>query len=107
MSIFDKYKTEEKEIVINGESLVIRKLTNKERNEINSLMLKDTNAKALEKGEIQISVGRMAEVQLLAVSYALVKPKMTKKQLEELSSDSQEVISEIYAELEAWDKPKK
>jgi hypothetical protein len=107
MSIFDKYRTEEKEITLDGETLIIRKLTNKERNEINSLMLKDTNAKALEKGEIQISIGRMAEVQLLAVSYALVKPKMTKKQLEELSSDSQEIITKIYEELEAWDKPKK
>jgi len=107
MNIFDKYKTETKTIEIDGKKLTIRKLTNKEANEVQEVMLSDASTKELQNGEVKISVGKLRKVQMMTVSYALVEPKMSIEDLENLSEDSFELIQKIYEKVQDFDKPKK
>jgi len=107
MGIFDKFKNETKKIKIDGEEVTIRRLTNKEANEVQEILLSDASSKEIENGEVKVSVGKLREVQLLAVSYALVEPKMSRDDLESLPEGSFDLISKIYEAVQNWDKPKK
>jgi len=106
--LFDKFKNETKKIkVCGGEEVEIRKLTNKEYEEVQSLIMGDATAKEIDAGEIRVSIDKMSRAQLLTVAYGMVTPKQSLKDLEKLPVDSMECIGEIYKAIEEFSKPKK
>lgn len=105
-----KFKPKTKTIkvkALEGEEVEIRELTVAEANEVQTLMLKDSDTDALASGKISVSVGQLAVAQTKAVSLALVNPKVSESELSNLGSDARAVIQEIYESVMEFNKPKK
>lgn len=105
---FAKFET--KEIIVkawDNMPVKIKKLSISEYNQTQAMMMNDATPEDLKNGKMAIAMGKMLDSQLLAVSYALVEPKMSFAELGSLDTDGQAGISEIYSALEEWDKPKK
>lgn len=107
--LLEKFKPETKEIEVKawGANVSIKKLTIKEANDVQSMLMNNATTEELQTGKLEISVGKLQQSQWLAVSYALVEPKLTIDEISGLSTDGQLGIAEIYEALQAWDKPKK
>ena len=105
--ILKKFVTDEKVIDVKawGGKVKIRKLTMKEKAEINELMLSDATQEELEKGQVRIAISKMAEVKMRAVAYALVEPRLSYNELRQLDGAAMEGVDEIYEELEKFDQP--
>ncbi len=90
---FDKFKPEEEvhHIKSLGADVTLRNLTVKEVAEASTRVVKDVDS----EGNPIMDFRAIAQVKLTKVSQALVKPKMTVKDLEGLGSEANEVIDEI------------
>lgn len=106
--ILNKFKPETKTIRVEawGTEVKIRKLTIKERNEVDSLVLKDTDAAEVADGKVKVDLKKANEAIIRKVSYALVEPKFKPAELESLSEEAFEGVLEIEKALNEWDKPK-
>ncbi len=107
--IQERFSKETKEIEVKswGGTVKIRKLTIRENDEVQAMFMNDATTEELSNGNLEISISKLQASQRLAVSMALVEPKLSVKQLEDLPTDAAEGIAEIYEQLQEWDKPKK
>lgn len=108
-NIIGKYKAESKTVNVKawGGDVVIRKLRVAEANAVQAVMLKDMELTDVKDSKVEVSIGRANEAAILAVSFALVEPKLTVKDLNELPADAMEGVTQIKDALDNWDKPKK
>lgn len=90
-----------------GGEVEIRKLTIAANNEAQAVLLKDRLASEMQDGKVEISIGQAQASAVIAVSHALVNPKMSIEELSSLDSDGMEGVTEIKRALDEWDKPKK
>ena len=105
----ERYPAETKEVKVEawGGSVKIRKLTIDEHSSVEAVIMNNATQEELSEGKLEVSVSKLQESQMLAVSLALVSPKMSMQQLGELPSDAITGVTEIYLALKNWDKPKK
>lgn len=105
-----KFKTKTKEITVKAwddEVVEIRELTVSESNEVQALMLNDSTSQDLADGNINVSIGKFEEAKTRAVSMALVNPKLSESELNNMGSAAKDGISEIYEAIGAINAPKK
>ncbi len=108
--LFGRFKAETKEVAVkawDNDKVTIRKLTIREASEVKSLLMNNATSEQLSSGKLEISVGLLEHSQYLAVSYALVTPKLTIEEIESLPTDALTGISEIHDAINEWDVPKK
>jgi len=58
-------------------------------------------------GKVNVSIDAVSKSTILAVSLALVEPKLSVKELSDMGQDGLAGINEIKEKLDNWDKPKK
>lgn len=108
--LFALYPTETKEIQVKAwqnKSVKIKKLTIKQDDEVKAMLMNNASADDLADGKFEVSVSLLQKSQWLAVSYALVEPKLTVDEISGLPTDALAGISEVYEALQEWAKPKK
>lgn len=108
--LFALYPAETKEIQVkawNNNKVKIKKLTIKQDDEVQSMLMNNASVGDLQGGKLEVSVGLLQKSQWLAVSYALIEPKLTVDELSGLPIDAQAGVGEIHEALQAWSKPKK
>lgn len=106
----NKFKTKTKEITVkawDNEPVEIRELTVSEANDVQSMMLKDTDTDVLSKGKVEVSISAIESSKIRAVSYALVNPKLSEEELSGLGNAARDGINEIYEALTELNKPGK
>ncbi len=99
--------TKEVEVKSWGGSVEIRKLTVMESNEVQGMLMNNATPGEVKDNKIEITVALFNESNMMAVSLALVNPKMSIKEMKELTSDALEGITEIKLALDSWSTPKK
>ena len=109
MSFLDKFKTKTKKVFIKewGEEVEIKQLSLGEKNEVDYLMLKGKEQDLSQKDgkiKVEIELDKFNESVFLAVSYALVNPKMSLEDVKALNADAMAGILEVKAHLDDWEK---
>jgi len=105
-----KHSTKTKEITVKAwddEKVEIKELTVAESNDVQSMMLKDTDTDALASGKVEVSVSAIEASKIRAVAYALVSPKLTEAELSGLGNSARAGINEIYDAITEFNKPGK
>lgn len=101
------YEPQSKVVYIKAvkEEVRIRKLTLAQRARVQEAMFGD---KAVTKtGDVPVEINGFAQGSKLAVSFALLEPEMSVRDLDALGDNAVDFINEIYSELEEFDRPKK
>lgn len=108
--LFEKFKPKTKEIEVkswDGMKVEIRELSVSEVNDIQASMLEGATLDEISNGKVNISIGKLEEAKTVAVSKALVKPKLTVVEINELGATAKDGISEIYDAIKEMEQPKK
>ncbi|MDD5406013.1 MAG: hypothetical protein PHE73_03605 [Sulfurovaceae bacterium] len=108
--LFALYPAETKEMQVKAwqnMSVKIKKLTIKQDDEVQAMLMNNASANDLKDGKLEVSVSLLQKSQWLAVSYALVEPRLTVDEISSLPTDAFAGVSEIYDALQEWGKPKK
>ncbi len=95
-NVFSKFKgvtTTHKIKALDGEEVVLRKLTLKEDKTIANSIIKGMD----KDGNPEIDYEKANESKLKKISLALVEPKMTVAALEELGTNAMDALDEIFA----------
>lgn len=108
-ALLEKFKRNQKKIKVKawGEEVVIQQLSVKEKSEVESFILGDATPEELRNGTFKIGMAAAIESRILAVSYALVEPKMSVEDLNSLDASASEGLGEIYQAIEDFNTPKK
>ncbi len=96
MNIFDRFTPQEQEYEIkalDGAKVVLRQLSLEESTAIGNKAVKSIDS----KGKPIPDLEQAGKLKYYKISAALIRPKMTPKQLWELSQDATEAIDEIFA----------
>ncbi len=100
----DKFATQSKTIYVKAvdDEVRIRKLSIAQRARVDEIMFDGVVTDS--KGEVPISINNYRKATKLAISFALIEPEMSLKDLDELGDDSVKFIDEIYNALSEFDK---
>lgn len=94
-----------------GVDITIKKLTIKERNEVDAVMYGNSSIEDMKHEKLSITPDLFYKVSVKAVSYSVVEEDgsqmFSEDELYSMSDTSRDAISEIYTALEGFDKPKK
>lgn len=107
-TIIDKFALQTKTISlesIEGE-VKIKKLTVAQRQEVNDILFGDAKVVGASRS-VEVEVARYNKAAKLAVSYGLVEPKLSMRDIEKLSEDANEFIMEVFNAIQEFDEPKK
>ena len=105
-----RFKKETKEIFVEGwgTNVTIRKLGTGEKNKIDAIIVEDMElTPGNEDRYMTMKTGLIGDQTVSLVSTILVSPKMKVEELNNLSADAMEGITEIKRAYDEWDKPKK
>jgi hypothetical protein len=97
--LFDKYKTQTKVIkvkALDNQEVTIRELTVNESNEFYKKIVGEPK----EDGSMQFNYKEIFSIKVEKVATAMVNPRMTAEELEELSEGATEAINEIAEAIE-------
>lgn len=107
-SILEKFSLQTKVVTLDSvkEEVKVRKLTIAQRQEVNDLLFGDS--KIAQSGKnVEIELARYNKAAKLAVSYGLVEPKLSMRELDKLSEDANDFIQEVFNAIQEFDEPKK
>ena len=91
----------------NNAQVQLRKLTIKEQADINAILFGDITTANVEELSTSISLSAMQDAQILTAHYALVEPKMSVNDINNLPIEALAGIAEIHEALSEWSNPKK
>lgn len=91
---------------IDGE-VKIKKLTVAQRSEVNKKLFKDADPVELAKGQVAIDMVNFNEAAKLGVSYGLVEPNLSLRDIENMSENALDFINETFNAIQEFDEPKK
>lgn len=109
-ALLDKFKPKTKEVEVkswDGMKVEIRELSVSEVNAIQASMLEGATFDEISNGKVNISIGKLEEAKTTAVAKALVKPKLTEDELNEMGATAKDGIGEIYDAIKEMEQPKK
>ena len=107
-SLVEKFALQTKTVTIEsaGGDVKIKKLTIAQRQEVNDLLFGEAKVAQANKG-VEVEVTRYNKAAKLAVSYGLVEPKLSIREIEKLSEDANDFIMEVFNAIQEFDEPKK
>lgn len=85
----------------------IKQLSVGEGMKVQATLFKGQSLKDMGSGNVNVDLEALSKSTIQAVSYAMVEPKLTIKDLESMGNDGLVGINEVKAKLDEWDKPKK
>jgi len=107
-SLLDKFTSQTKVILIDSvdDEVKIKKLTIAQRQEVNDILFGD--AKMAKAGKsIDVGITNYNKAAKLAVSYGLVEPKLSLRDIEKLDDSANDFINEVFNAIQDFDEPKK
>lgn len=107
-SLIEKFSSQTKSVAIEsiGDEVKIKKLTIAQRQEVNETLFGTSTIQKAGK-QIDIEVARYNKAAKLAVSYGLVEPKLSLRDIEKLDEDAEQFINEVFNAIQEFDEPKK
>lgn len=108
LKLLEKYKRATKTVEIKAwnTEVTLKQLSIKEGIEVQSILLDGQDLSKV-KDKLQVDIVALTNSTVRTVSYALLEPKMSVKELESMGQDGLDGIQEIKQILDDWDKPKK
>lgn len=107
-TLLEKYGTQSKIVTLKSveADVKIQKLTIAQRQEVNDLLFGESKMQKAGKA-MEVEVTRYQKASKLAVSYGLVDPKLTTREIEKLSEDAADFVDEVFNAIQEFDVPKK
>lgn len=90
---------------IDGE-VKIKRLNIAQRQEVNDVLFGEAKIQKAGKN-MEIEVTRYNRAALLGVSYGLVEPKLTQREISQLSESANDFLNEVFNAIQEFDEPKK
>lgn len=107
-SLLDKFTSQTKTVMIESVSdeVKIKKLTIAQRSEVNEVLFGEAKIQKAGKN-IEVGVTNYNKAAKIAVSYGLIEPKLTLREIEKLDDTAEGFINEVFNALQEFDEPKK
>lgn len=107
-ALLEKFTSQTKTVHIEavGDEVKIKKLTIAQRQEVNDILF--GNAVIQKTGKnVEVGITNYNKAAKVAVSYGLVEPKLTLRDIEKLDDTAADFINEVFNALQEFDEPKK
>lgn len=106
-ALLDKFTSQTKVVLIDSvdDEVKIKKLTIAQRQEVNDVLFGDE--KIGKAGKVDVGITNYNKAAKLAVSYGLVEPKLSIRDIEKLDDSANDFINEVFNAIQEFDEPKK